>query len=75
MIKRISQVGDSLGILLPTKELTRLGIAKGTPVQIQISPDKITLVPLSRNPDPDLVARLAEKDRLDHPDFYRVLAQ
>jgi len=52
---KITQIGNSLGLILPREVLARLKLAKGDVVHITESPDGLRLTPN----DPDFEAQMA----------------
>ncbi len=52
---KITQIGNSLGLILPREVLARLKLAKGDTVHITESPDGFRLTPH----DPDFEAQMA----------------
>ena len=70
---KVTQIGNSLGVVLPKEIVARLKVERGDLLHVTESPDGITLTPY----DPDLEAQLeaGREFMRDYRDTFRQLAK
>jgi putative addiction module antidote len=72
-ILKLTQIGNSLGVILPKEVLARLKLAKGDTLHITDTPDGLALTPL----DPNFEVQLAvgREFMREYRDTFRALAK
>ncbi len=70
---KVTQIGNSLGVILPKEILTRLKLERGDAVHVTESPDGITLTPY--DPALDEQVELGREFMREYRDTFRQLAK
>jgi putative addiction module antidote len=70
---KVTQIGNSLGVILPKEVLARLKLERGDAVHVTESPDGITLTPY--DPMLDEQIELGREFMRDYRDTFRQLAK
>jgi putative addiction module antidote len=70
---KLTQIGNSVGVILPKELLARLKVGKGDLLHVTDSPDGITLTPY--NPDFDEQLALGRDFMNEYRDTFRALAK
>lgn len=70
---KLTQIGNSVGVVLPKEALARLKLDKGDTLYLTESPDGLRLTPY--NPDFETQMGLARKIMKEHRDVLRELAK
>lgn len=70
---KITQIGNSLGVILPKEILTRLKLERGDVVHVTESPDGVTLTPY--DPALDEQIDLGREFMREYRDTFRQLAK
>jgi putative addiction module antidote len=70
---KITQIGNSLGVILPKELLARLKVEKGDSLHVLETKDGVELTPF----DPELAEQMEVLDRVmrENKDLFRKLAQ
>jgi putative addiction module antidote len=70
---KLTQIGNSVGIILPKETLARLKLAKGDTVYVTDNPDGITLTPYQPKFDEQISA--GREFMREYRDTFRALAK
>ena len=70
---KLTQIGNSVGIILPKEVLARLKLTKGDVVYLTENPDGVTLTPYQPNFDEQLQA--GREFMREYRDTFRTLAK
>jgi putative addiction module antidote len=70
---KVTQIGNSLGVVLPKEIVARLKLQRGDTVHVTDSPDGIVLTPY--DPALDEQVRLGREFMRDYRDTFRQLAK
>jgi putative addiction module antidote len=70
---KVTQIGNSLGVVLPKEIVARLKLQKGDVVHVTDSPDGLVLTPY--DPTLDEQVRLGREFMRDYRDTFRQLAK
>jgi putative addiction module antidote len=70
---KLTQIGNSVGVILPKEILARLKVEKGDTLHVSATPDGIALTPYDPNFDEQLEA--GREFMRDYRDTFRALAK
>ena len=70
---KLTQIGNSVGVILPKEELARLRLEKGDTVYVTETPDGLALTPLDPNFEQQLEA--GREFMREYRDTFRALAK
>ena len=70
---KLTQIGNSVGVILPKEILARLKVEKGDMLHVSATPDGIALTPYDPNFDEQLEA--GREFMRDYRDTFRALAK
>ncbi len=70
---KVTQIGDSLGLVLPKEVLAKLGVSKGEEIYLTDSPDGLRIT--AHNPDFEEQMRVAREIMKDRRAVLRELAR
>lgn len=70
---KVTQIGNSLGVIIPKEILARLKLGRGDAVHVTESPDGITLTPYDAELDAQI--ELGREFMHDYRDTFRQLAK
>ena len=70
---KLTQIGNSVGVILPKEILARLKLEKGDTLHVSTTPDGIALTPYDPNFDEQLEA--GREFMRDYRDTFRALAK
>ena len=70
---KLTQIGNSVGVILPKEVLARLKLEKGDTVYVTETPDGLALTPL--DPNFELQLELGREFMREYRDTFRALAK
>jgi antitoxin component of MazEF toxin-antitoxin module len=74
-VKKLTRVGDGVGIELERSTLERLGITEDTPLEVTTDGEALIVRPMTRAPLMDRALAAADRLMDAHAETYRKLAQ
>jgi antitoxin MazE len=74
-VKKLTRVGDGVGIELERSTLERLGITEDTPLEVTTDGESLIVRPMTRAPLMDRALAAADRLMDAHAETYRKLAQ
>lgn len=75
MIKKLSAVGNSLGLIIDRPILDLLGITKDTPLEVRTDGEALIIRPVKKAPVADRALDAADRLMDAHAETYRKLAE